>query len=86
MISIKELYVGYILLLAAIGPLAGFLKMSIFGINVPVMGTYRVGIGTSLGNMLLSYVLSLAGVYLMTLIVNICSPRPLTLGKTRLRP
>ena len=72
--SIKELYVGYILLLAAIGPLAGFLKMSIFGINVPVMGTYRVGIGASLGNMLLSYVLGLAGVYLMALIVDMLAP------------
>lgn len=72
--STKELYAGYILLLAAIGPLAGFLKMSIFGINVPVMGTYRVGIGASLGNMLLSYVLSLAGVYLMALIVNLLAP------------
>lgn len=70
----QSLYSGYILLLAAIGPLAGFIKMSVFGIGVPLMGTYRLGIGASLGNMLLSYVLALAGVYLMALIVNMLAP------------
>ncbi len=70
----KDLYVGYILLLAAIGPLAGFFKMSVFGMNVPLMGTYRQGIVAGLGHMLLSYLLTLAAVYLIALIINMLAP------------
>jgi hypothetical protein len=72
--TLKELYMGYILLLAAIGPVAGFLKMSVIGIHVPLMGTYRPGFGASLGSMVFHYALTLAGVYLMALIVNMLAP------------
>jgi len=72
--TVKELYVGYILLLAAISPIAGFLKLSVFGVGVPMMGTYRMGIGAGLGNMLFSYVLSLAAIYLVGLVVNFLAP------------
>jgi len=72
--SAKELYVGYILILAAITPIAGFLKMSIFGIKIPFVGTYRMGIGQSLGNMILNYIFILVGVYVMALIVDMLAP------------
>ena len=72
--TLQELYMGYILLLAAIGPVAGFLKMSVFGIHVPLMGTYRPALGAGIGGMVLGYVMTLAGVYLMALIVNMLAP------------
>ena len=72
--TLQELYMGYILLLAAIGPVAGFLKMSVFGIHVPLMGTYRPTLGAGIGGMVLGYVMTLAGVYLMALIVNMLAP------------
>ncbi len=72
--TIKDLYLGYIMVLAAIGPVFGFVKMTLFGINVPVMGTYRVGIGAGLGNMLFSYVMALVGVYLVALVINLLAP------------
>ena len=72
--SAKELYIGYILILAAITPIAGFLKMSIFGIKIPFMGRYRLGIGASLTNMVLTYAFTLAGVYIMALIVDMLAP------------
>lgn len=72
--STKELYIGYILILAAISPIAGFLKMSIFGIKVPFVGTYRIGIGASIGNMILNYVFTLVGVYIMALIIDFLAP------------
>ena len=72
--SLQELYMGYILLLAAIGPVAGFLKMSIFGIHVPLMGTYRPGLGAGIGGMVFGYVMALAGVYPVALIVNMLAP------------
>ncbi len=72
--STKELYIGYILILAAIAPIAGFLRMSIFGIKIPFMGTYRLGFGASLGNMVLNYVFTLAAVYIMALIIDMLAP------------
>jgi hypothetical protein len=72
--SVKELYIGYIMILAAITPIAGFFKMSIFGIKIPFMGTYRLGIGASLTNMVLNYVFTLAGVYIMALIIDMLAP------------
>jgi Yip1 domain len=72
--STKELYIGYILILAAITPVASFLKMSILGIKIPFVGTYRIGIGPSLGNMVLNYIFILVGVYVMALIVDMLAP------------
>jgi len=72
--SLQELYMGYILILAAIGPVAGFLKMSVFGIHVPLMGTYRPGLGAGIGGMVFRYIMTLAGVYLVALIVNMMAP------------
>lgn len=72
--SLKDLYLGYIMILAAIGPIAGFIKMTVFGIDVPYMGTYRMGIGAALGNLVFEYVMALVGVYLVALIINQLAP------------
>ncbi len=70
----KDLYLGYIMMLAAIGPVCGFIKMALFGINIPLLGTYRVGFGAGLGNMLFSYAMTLVGVYLVALVINLLAP------------
>ena len=70
----KDLYLGYIMVLAAIGPVCGFIKMTLFGINVPLLGTYRVGFGAGLGNMLFSYAMALIGVYLVGMVINLLAP------------
>jgi hypothetical protein len=72
--TVRELYIGYILLLAAISPIAAFLKLSVFGVGVPMMGTYRMGFGAGVGNMLFSYGLSLAAIYLVGMVVNFLAP------------
>lgn len=72
--TIKDLYLSYIMILAAIGPVCGFIKMTVFGINVPLLGTYRVGFGAGLGTMLFSYVMALVGVYLVALVINLLAP------------
>lgn len=72
--TVRELYLGYILLLAAISPIAAFLKLSVLGVGVPTMGTYRMGFGAGIGNMLFSYGLSLAAIYLVALVVNFLAP------------
>src|SRR3712207_8098540 len=39
--TVADLYKGYIVPLAAIGPVAQAIGFSVFGIPVPFMGTYR---------------------------------------------
>jgi Yip1 domain len=69
-----DLYRQYILILAALPALAGFIKMSFVGVHVPFMGTIHVGAGTGLKSTLVSYGLTLAAVYLMALLVNTLAP------------
>jgi hypothetical protein len=68
------LYTGYIIPLAAIGPIAQLIGYSVFGISVPFMGTYRVPIGSALTTAIVSYVLSLAATYVLALIIDALAP------------
>lgn len=73
--SAVSLYRRYILILAAIRPLAGLIKLSLFGISLPFTGaTVRVGFGAALSQALVQYALSLIGVYLLALVVNALAP------------
>jgi hypothetical protein len=67
------LYTKYILILAALGPLAFFLKSSLIGSSTFV-GTFRVDIGTGISWAVMSYVSTLAGIYLWALIINALAP------------
>ena len=42
--TIADLYKNYVIILAAIPAVAGFIKMSIIGTTIPFAGTFRVGI------------------------------------------
>lgn len=72
--SVKALYLRYILPLAAIGPVAGFISVSIFGVAIPFMGRYRVPVGTGIAQAIVSYALALAGVYVLALIISALAP------------
>jgi hypothetical protein len=69
-----QLYTGYIAPLAAIGPIARLIGYSVFGISMPFMGTYRVPLGYAITNALVTYVLALAGTYVLALIVDALAP------------
>jgi hypothetical protein len=69
-----ELYTGYIMPLAAIGPVAQLIGYSAFGIPVPVMGTYRVPIGSAITHAFVTYVLSLVATYVLALIIDALAP------------
>jgi hypothetical protein len=68
------LYTGYIMPLAAIGPIAQLIGYSAFGITVPFMGTYRVPIGSALTSAIVSYVLTLIATYVLALIIDALAP------------
>lgn len=71
--SVASLYSGYIVILAAIPVLAGFIKMSLIGTSF-LFTTVRVGILTGLVAAIVSYALSLAGVYLAAFVIEKLAP------------
>ena len=72
--SIQALYTGYIMPLAAIGPVAMLIGMSLVGVQVPFMGTMRFPLSSLVTQMLVSYALALAGIYVLALIINTLAP------------
>lgn len=69
-----DLYKSYIVPLAAIGPVASIIGLSVVGVSLPISGTYRVPFGTAISHGVVSYVLTLAGVYVLALIINALAP------------
>ena len=72
--SPQALYTGYIMPLAAIGPIAMLVGLSVVGVQVPFVGTTRIPFSSLIPQMLVSYVLGLAGVYVLALIINTLAP------------
>jgi hypothetical protein len=72
--SVGGLYSGYILLLAAIPALVTLLTSTVIGVSVPLLGTYRVGVGSALTGTVLRYALTLVTVYVVALIVDALAP------------
>lgn len=69
-----DLYKSYIAPLAAIGPAASIIGMSVVGISMPFMGTIRVPITSSIAHAVTSYVLTLVGVFIIALIIDALAP------------
>ncbi len=71
--SVASLYSKYIAILAAIPILAGFIKMLLLGISAFGI-TGRLGIVSGLISAIVSYVLSLIGVYVAALVIEKLAP------------
>lgn len=72
--SVGDLYKGYVLWLAAIPVIFGFIKMSLIGVSIPFAGTVRTAVGAGLMSSIVGYVLGLVGVYIVALIVDALAP------------
>jgi len=72
--TIPELYKAYIIILAAIGPIASVIGMSIVGISLPFVGSFRIPITTSIASAIVHYILTLVGVYILALIIDALAP------------
>ena len=68
-----SLYTGYILPLAAIGPIAQVIGYSVFGVSF-LGTTYRTPIGSAITGAIVSYVLMLIGVYVLALVIDGLAP------------
>lgn len=71
---IGDLYKNYVIILAAIGPVATFIGLSIVGVSLPMVGSYRVPIVTGILNAVVQYGLTLVGVYVLAFIIDVLAP------------
>jgi hypothetical protein len=71
--SVASLYLGYIVPLAAVPPIATFLHGVVFGYGFAGFG-YRPSFVGALGTAIVSYAFALAGAYVLALIVDALAP------------
>src|SRR5580698_5835575 len=69
-----DLITGYVVPLAAIGAVAGFVGGTIIGRSLPFIGTYRMPLATGLGLAVLTFVMAIVGVFIISLIINALAP------------
>ena len=69
-----DLVTGYVIPLAAIGAIAGFIGGSLVGMSLPFVGTYRVPIMTGLVGAVLTFIFAIAGVFILSFIINALAP------------
>jgi hypothetical protein len=72
--SAADLYKSYIIPLAAIGPVAAIVGLSIIGVHLPMGGSYRVSLVGAIGYAVTMFVIALAGTYILALIINALAP------------
>jgi hypothetical protein len=69
-LSISGIFTKYAMILAAIPALAGFIGYSLVGVSIPFFGNFRYPLGRGLIWALSTYILSLAGIFILALIVD----------------
>jgi uncharacterized membrane protein len=72
--DVAALYKEYIIPLAAIPAICGFLGMTLIGVTVPFMGQVRTPMVSGLAGLIVGYVLALVGIFLAAFIVDKLAP------------
>jgi hypothetical protein len=70
----SQLFAGYVAPLAVLAAVIGFLRMSVFGINTALGGSFRMPIGSGLTYTVMTLVSVLIGVFIVGLIINGLAP------------
>jgi len=73
--SMADLYTGYAMPLAAIGPVCSVIGLSVVGISLPIVGTYRVPIMSSILSAIVQYAMALAAVYILAIVIDNITPK-----------
>ncbi len=71
--TVQGLYTQYVMILAAIPAVCGFIGLSLIGIGV-FGATYRMPIASGVAHMVVQYLMSLGMVYVMALIIDALAP------------
>jgi hypothetical protein len=72
--STRELLTGYVLPLAAIGPIAVFIGGSLIGRSLPFVGSYRVPVTAGLTMAAFTYLMTIVGIFVLAFIINALAP------------
>jgi hypothetical protein len=72
--STKDLLLGYVLPLAAIGPIAAFIGGSIIGRSLPFIGSYHVPLTAGLTLAVFTYLMAIVGIFVLSFIINALAP------------
>ena len=72
--KVQELFTSYAMILAAIPAVANFIGMGLIGRRIPFIGWYRYNLGTALLYAVISYIFTLAAVYVFGIIINALAP------------
>lgn len=70
----QQIYVTYVVPLAALAAVCAFISAAIVGMRVPMMGALRLGMGASLGIAVMTFVMSVVSVFLVALIADLLAP------------
>ncbi|HEV7359363.1 MAG TPA: Yip1 family protein [Steroidobacteraceae bacterium] len=72
--TISQLYAGYVMPLAVLAALLGFVRMSVLGVNTAFGGGFRMPIGSGLTYTVMIFVSALIGVFIVGFIINALAP------------
>ncbi len=72
--TVQDIFKSYLMILAAIPAVAQFLGYWLVGFSTPLTRAVRLGFGTSLSQAVVSYLLTLASVFIAGLIINALAP------------
>ena len=73
--TVAALYQSYIIPLAAIGPIASFIRTVVFGVTIPFVGTtIRVSPMRGVSSAIITYVLTLVGVFVVARVIDALAP------------
>jgi len=70
----RDIYLGYVAPLAAIGVVASFIGATTIGVSVPLLGTMRTPVVPALLGAILHFLLTFVGVFVIALIVDALAP------------
>ena len=73
-VTSRDLIIGYLAILAIIPAVASLIGMSIVGYSVGWTGRIRIPIGNSLARIIIQYVLTIGGIYVLGIIINTLAP------------
>src|SRR5262245_30852448 len=70
----SELITGYVVPLAAVGAIAGFIGGTIIGTPIPFVGTYRAPVVSALTFAVVGLCLQVVSVFVLSFIINALAP------------
>jgi hypothetical protein len=73
--SIKGLYTGYVIPLAGIAAISSLIGMLLFGAGIMGLVVIRPGIVDTLVQTLISFVISLGGIYVLAMVIDLLAPK-----------